>query len=277
VVAVAFVLSFVELSIHRVAHFRTVPVPGEYTALKRATPPGILAEYPLGYSDLYRLWQPIHGRPLVNGAPEGSVADQAHLMVLDPKESGTSAELSLLGVTAIVLHPGGVADVPVQPREPAPSDGYRLVGRFRDSSSVWAVTAPPAPAFVMLVGGFAPPTRLDNGTLVYPLIASGGIAVMEIRSRAAGIVHVEFFAGAPGGQRDLRVQDSGGEHPYGFTGSRHFSENIEVPRGVSQLIFKVDPAPTSEADAVTLTQPRATAATGAATLHAIPVSGDPGF
>jgi len=277
VVAVALVLSFVELSTHRVGHFRTVPVPPEYPALEAGTPKGIVAEYPLGYSDLYRLWQRVHGRPLVNGAPEGSLADEAHLMLLDPREPGTSSALSLLGVTAIVLHPGGPADVPVQPREPTPADGYRLVGRFPDTSSVWAVTASPAPAFVMYTGGFAAPRRLDNGTLVYPLIASGGIAVMEIRSRVPQIVRVDFNAGAPGGQRDLSVQDSQGDHPYGFTGSRHFGENVEVPRGVSQLIFRVDPPATSEADAVVLTQPRVGPATGAATFHAIPVSDDPGF
>jgi hypothetical protein len=277
VVAAAFILSFVELSTHRVAHFRTVPVPPEYAALEADTPNGIVAEYPLGYSDLYRLWQRVHGRPLVNGAPEGSLPDEARLMVLDPKEPGTSAALSLLGVTAIVLHPGGPADVPVQPREPASADGYRLVGRFPDTSSVWAVTAPPARAFVMLTGGFAPPRRLDNGTLVYPLIASGGVAVMEIRSRVPQIVHVDFDAGAPGGQRDLGVQDLQGDHPYGFTGSRHFGEEVEVPRGVSQLIFKVDPPPASEADAIVLTQPQVGPATGPATFHAIPVSDDPGF
>jgi O-antigen/teichoic acid export membrane protein len=276
-VGVALVLSFLELSTHRVAHFRTVPVPPEYTALKRGTPAGVLAESPLGYSDLYRLWQRIHGRPLVNGAPEGSLADQGHLMVLDPKEPGTSSELSLLGVTAIVLHPGGPGDVPVQPREPAPSDGYRLVGRFPDTSSVWAVTAPPAPAFVMLSGGFALPRRLESGSIGYPLIASGGVAVIELRARGTGTVRVEFDATAPGGEHRLRVQDAQGEHPFAFTGSMHFDLNIEVPVGVSQLLLKVDPAPTSEADAVMLSQPRVEAPSGEASLHATAVSPDPGF
>jgi hypothetical protein len=276
VVAVAIVLSFVELSTHRVTHFRTVPVPPEYVALKRDTPSGIVAEYPLGYSDLYRLWQRVHGRRLVNGAPDGSFPDEARMMLLDPKEPGTASMLSLLGITAIVIHPGGPADVPLQPQEPNPGEGFRFVGRFPDTSSVWAVTAPPAPAFVVLSGGFAPPRRLDNGTLVYPLIASGGVGVMEIRSREPRTVHVEFTAGAPGAQRDLLVQDTQGDHKYGFTGSRVFSENVELPRGVSQLIFKTAPA-TSESDAIVLTQPHITAGTGAATFHAIPVSADPGF
>jgi hypothetical protein len=61
VVAAALVVSFVELSTHRPAHFRTVPVPAEYSAVKSGTPNGILAEYPPGYSDIYRLWQRVHG------------------------------------------------------------------------------------------------------------------------------------------------------------------------------------------------------------------------
>jgi len=276
-VAAAIAVSFVELGTHRTHHFRTVPIPPEYTALEQETPTGILAEYPLGYSDIYRLWQRLHDRPLVNGAPEGSIADQAHLMVLDPKEPGTASALSLLGVTAIVLHPGGPGDVPVQPREPVTAEGYRLIGRFPDASSVWTVVAPPAPAFVLLSGGFALPRRLDSGVIGYPLIASGGVAVIELRARTPGIVRVEFDASAPGAQHRLRVQDTQGEHPYPFTGSMHFDANIEVPRGVSQLLLKVDPAPTSEADAIVLTQPRAEARNGLASLHATTVSADPGF
>jgi hypothetical protein len=128
----------------------------------------------------------------------------------------------------------------------------------------------------MLSGGFSPPRRLDDGTLVYPLIASGGVGVMEIRSRNPGTVHVELMAEAPGRQRNLDVQDTQGLHHFGFTGSRRFSQDIDVPRGVSQLIFKTDPA-TSADDAIVFTLPRATAATGPAAFHAIPVSGDPGF
>jgi O-antigen/teichoic acid export membrane protein len=277
VVAVALVLSFVELATHRPPHFRTVPVPPEYTALARNTPDGIVVEYPLGYSDLYRLWQRVHGRPLVNGAPEGSLADQAHLMVLDPKEPGTASALSLLGVTAIVVHPGGPADVPLQPREPAPADGYRLVGRFPDTSSVWAVAAPPAPAFAMFAGGFAAPRRLDNGTIGYPLIASGGVAVLQLRARAAGVVRLLFDVTAPSGARTLRIDEDTGEHTLGFERSLHFDVNVQVPAGVSQLVLKTDPEPTSEADAIVLSQPSAAEANGPAMLRAVTVSSDPGF
>src|SRR5205823_5114151 len=181
------------------SHFRTVPIPPEYTALDQSTPNGILAEYPLGYSDIYRLWQRVHGRPLLNGAPEGSVPDQARLMVLDPAEPGTAQSLALLGVTAIAIHPGGPADAPVAPSEPTPADGYSLVGRYPDDSSVWDVVAHPAPAFVTLAGGFAPPRRLSGSGIRYPLVASGGVALVELRARVAGVIRLVFDASAPKG------------------------------------------------------------------------------
>jgi O-antigen/teichoic acid export membrane protein len=277
VVGAALVLSFVELSTDRPHYFRTVPVPPEYAALERSTPNGILAEYPLGYSDIYRLWQRVHGRPLVNGAPEGSVADQVRFMVLDPVQAGTAQTLSLLGVTAVSIHPGGPADTPLQPREPTSAEGYRLVGRFRDGSSVWAVVAPPAPALVTLPGGFATPRLVAGDVVGYPLIASSGVALLELRAKAAGVIRLVFDATAPSGERQFRIQDARGEHPFRLTGSMPFDLNVEVPRGVSQLLLKIDPAPTSEVDAVVLSQPRAEPASGAAMLRAIPASADPGF
>jgi len=276
VVAAAVVVSFVELSTHRPAHFRTVPVPAEYSAVKSSTPNGILAEYPLGYSDIYRLWQRVHGRPLVNGAPEGSVADQVRFMVLDPAQPGTAQTLSLLGVTAVAIHPGGPADTPLQPREPTHASGYRLVGRFSDRSSVWAVVAPPAPALVTLPGGFATP-RLVAGTVSYPLVAPSGVALLELRAKQPGVIRLVFDATAPSGSRQLRIQDTQGEHSFTVSGSVRIDVNVEVPRGVSQLLLKVDPAATAEADAIVLSQPRAEPASGAAVLYATPSSADPGF
>jgi O-antigen/teichoic acid export membrane protein len=277
VVGVALVLSFFELSTHRVAHFRTVPVPPTYTALERRTPDGIVAEYPLGYSDIYRLWQRVHGRPLVNGAAEGSVADQVRFMILDPAQAGTAQTLALLGVTAVVIHPGGPADTPLQPREPTPAAGYRFVGRFPDRSSVWAVAAPAATAVITLPGGFATPRLVAGDVVGYPLVAPSGVALMELRAKTPGVVRVVFDATAPSGSRQLRIQDAQGEHPVALSGSMHFDLNVEVPRGVSQLVLKIDPAPTSETDAVILSQPRAEPPSGAAALRAIPSSADPGF
>jgi hypothetical protein len=275
-VAGAMVISFVELGTHRVAHFRTVPVPPEYTALESKTPNGVLAEYPLGYSDIYRLWQRVHGRALVNGAPEGSTAEQARFMVLDPAQPGTAESLSLLGVTAVAIHPGGAADTPLQPREPTAGQGYELVGRFPDRSSVWRVVAPAAPAFVTLPGGFAQP-RIVAGNVVYPLIDPSGVALLEIHAKKAGVIRLIFDATAQAGSRVLRIQDSQGEHPYTVSGTTNFDQNVEVARGVSQLLLKVDPAATSEQDAILVSQPRTAPAAGPPALRATPSSSDPGF
>jgi hypothetical protein len=277
-VGIAIVVSFVELSTHRVQHFRTVPVPPEYTALEDFSSNGILAEYPLGYSDIYRLWQRVHGRPLVNGAPEGSLPDEARMMLLDPAQPGTPEQLSLLGVTAIAIHPGGHADVPVQPREPTNVAGYHLVGRYPGGASVWNVTARPAPAFAMLAGGFALPRALADGTIGYPVVASSGVAAIELRAKTAGTIRLVLNAIPPSGStRELRIQGGDEERAFTVSGTTPVSLDVAVPQGVSQLLVKTDPAATSEADAVVLTQPRVEPSTAAPILHAQQISADAGF
>jgi O-antigen/teichoic acid export membrane protein len=277
-VGIAMVVSFVELSTHRVQHFRTVPVPPEYTALEAFSSNGILAEYPLGYSDIYRLWQRVHGRPLVNGAPEGSLPDEARMMLLDPAQPGTPEQLSLLGVTAIAIHPGGHADVPVQPREPTNVAGYHLVGRYPGGASVWNVTARPAPAFAMLAGGFALPRALADGTIGYPVVASSGVAAIELRAKTAGTIRLVLNAIPPSGStRELRIQGGDEERAFPVSGTTPLSLDVAVPQGVSQLLVKTDPAARSEADAVVLTQPRVEPSTAAPILHAQQISADADF
>ena len=276
VVAAAMALSFIELTTHPVGHFRTVPVPPEYTALEQKAPPGILAEYPLGYSDIYRLWQRVHGRPLMNGAPLGSTADFARYAVIDPSDPGAAPDLSLLGVSAILIHPGGPADVPVQPREPATAEGYRLLGRFAQNVTLWDVTAQPAPALALLPSGFAAPQLVGN-RVVNALIDASGVGVLELRAKHGGLVRLDFDATAPKGSSDLRLVDATHEQPFTISGTTHVSTLVQVPQGVSQLLVKVDPAATSLDDAVQLTTPRTTRATGEAQLRPAAVSRDPGF
>src|SRR5205807_2969969 len=131
------------------------PPPPEYAAV-RETPYGILADYPLGYSDVFRLWQRVHGHPLMNGARPNTPADTARLMLLEPTQPGTAEALSLLGVTAIGIHPHAHVDAEVLPGNPSKDKDYRLVGRFPEGASVWDVVAPAAPAFVTLAGVATP-------------------------------------------------------------------------------------------------------------------------
>jgi O-antigen/teichoic acid export membrane protein len=278
IVGVAMVFSFFELTIHPARpRFRTVPVPAEFAAAKKA-PPGIVADYPLGYSDIFRLWQRVHGRPLVNGAPAGTDADYARMMVLDPNQPGTAEALAALGVTAVGIHPEVHVDAEVQPQPPAGNPGYRLISRYPDGASVWQVTAKPAPAFVTLPGGFGVPRRLADGRVGWPLSGSGGVGVLELRARKAGTVLLTFDVLPPkAGSWNLRVADPQREQPFTLTGPTTVTVNVAVPRGVSRLLLKVDPAPTSEADALMIVMPRTAPGTGAATLHAEKLSDKPGL
>jgi hypothetical protein len=272
------VFSFLELTT-RVWHdnFRTVPVPAEYGAVAQ-TPRGILAEYPLGYSDIYRLWQMRHGRALLNGAPPATTADEARVMLLDPAQKGTAQNLALLGVSAIGIHPGAHVDAEVRPSNPARDPGYRLVGRFADGASIWDVVATPAPALVTLPGGFLAPSRSADGFYGFPFVASGGVGLMEVRAKTAATVQLVFDAVPLGGtQRTLRVTDANNQVTFALSRRTHVSVTVSVPRGLSQLLLKIDPAPTSAADAVDISPPYTQATSRPARLQATLVSTNPGF
>ena len=276
-VGAAMIVSYLELSIKPVSHFRTVPVPPEYVALDR-TPRGILAEYPLGYSDIFGFWQRYHGRPLLNGSPPGTVGDEERLMLLDPAVPGTARTLALLGVTAIGIHPGAHVDSEVLPREPVGVAGYRLVGRFSDGASFWRVTAPPAAALATLHGAFAIPRRRQDGFVGYSLVSPAGVGALELRSKQPGVVRVFFDAEPPAGsQRLLRVADAKGERDFTLDGRTHVSVIVEVPRGLSVLLIKAKPPSTSEDHAVALSAPYAESSSGEPVLHAELLSPDPGF
>jgi hypothetical protein len=278
VVGAAMAFSFLELTIHPAEYrFRTVPVPPEYSVVDR-TPSGILAEYPLGYSDIYRLWQSRHGRPVMNGAPVSTQADAARLVLLDPAQPGTAEALSLLGVTAIAIHPGAHVDAEVPPTDPRRVAGYKLLGRFPDAASVWQVTAARAPALVTFAGGFAPPKQLDDGSVGYAFNSPSGVGALNITAPKAGVVKLVFEATPPAGkQRTLRIADSKAEQAFALDGRTQVSVLVEVPRGQSQLLVKTDPAPTSDADSIVVSAPRARRGPGSAALHADLISPDPGF
>ena len=99
---------------------------------------------------------------------------------------------------------------------------------------------------------------------------------MELRAKTAGVIRLVFDATSPAGSHQLRIADKQGDHAYPLSGVTHIDVNVQVPRGVSQLLLKVDPPATSENDAVVLSQPRAEPASGAA-VQSIPTSPDPGF
>jgi O-antigen/teichoic acid export membrane protein len=276
-VGAAMVLSFLELTLREPEHFRTVPVPPEYSALEQ-TPRGILAEYPLGTSDVFRMWQRAHGRPLFNGSPSETQGDYVRHILLDPAAPGTAQALSLLGVTAIGIHPGAHVDAEAPFHDPARAKGYRLIGRFHDGASIWQVIANPAGAIVSPTGGFANPKEAPQGFVGHALVSPAGVGVLDIVAKVGGVVRLAFDAVAPKhDKRSLRIADAEREQAFTVQGRVHLSVLVEIPRGESQLLVKTDPAATSQDDAILLSDPRAKKASGEPALHATLVSLNPGF
>ncbi len=280
VVVVAMVVSFLELGVNPARpRFRTT-VPPEYTALE-STPPGIVAEYPLGQDPDQLFWQRAYARPFLGGVPAGTPgqADDARRALVDPAVPGTAEQLALLGVTAIVTHPDALDFAQVAPavRGAHWGSGYSLVARTPDGTSVWRVVAPPAPALVTLTGGFSGPTGPTDGVVGYPLVSPAGVGTIEFTAQRSGIVRLSFFATPPGRRQTLRLADETNELSFPLDGKTPVSALVEIPRGRSLLLAKTDPAATSESDAIVLSAPRATTAIGSPELHAEQFSGNPGF
>jgi O-antigen/teichoic acid export membrane protein len=278
-VALALLVSFLELSVSPTKpHYRTQPLPAEYAALER-TPPGIVAEYPLGVSNDHIVWQTSYRRPVMNNADFGTPADDAERAVLSPSAPGVAHTLALLGVTAIVTHPDALDYIAGAPSVPNArwGPGYELVGRASDGSSTWQVVATPAPALVTLPSGFGQPEPPVDG-VGFPLVSSGGVGYLELRTKEQQVIELTFDAQSPGGREQvLRLSDEQTEVPFTLHGRSSVAVRVAVPEGTSRLLVKTDPAATSTEDAITVFSPHAEATSGAPQLHAELVSSDAGF
>jgi len=279
-VAVVMVASFLELAVNPARPRLRTTVPPEYVELT-STPPGIVAEYPLGLDPDQLFWQRTYDRPFLGGVPEGTPgqADDARRALIDPAATGTAEALALLGVTAVVVHPDALETVhgPVIETDAGLGPGYRLVAKASNGTSVWRVTAPAAPALVTYSGGFGNPTWSKQTGVGYPLLAPSGVATLEFAARAPAVVRLAFEATPPDGSRTLRLADATRELSYPLDGRTHVSALVSLPSGRSYILVKTDPAATSEADAIVLAGAHATTAAREPELEAVSISGAAGF
>jgi hypothetical protein len=200
-------------------------------------------------------------------------------MVLDPAVPGVAETLAFLGVTAIVTHPDALRYVDAAKDVPNASwgPGYELVSRAPDGSSVWRVTATPAPALVTLAGGFGEPSPTPDGLVGYPLVSPAGVGTIEFVARAPSTVRLQFAATPPRARQVLRLADADTELSVTLEGTTDVDVLVEVPVGHSYLTVKTDPAATSVEEAIVFSKPRAVLAFGTPALVAVPISPDPGF
>jgi O-antigen/teichoic acid export membrane protein len=275
VVVVAVIFSFLELHIDPTKSvFDTRAVPPQYAAVTH-TQPGILAEYPLRRSDIYTMWQRVHGRPLLDGAADGTYANDVRLSLVDPRSPGTPPQLALLGVTSMVTRTTALDyEENKAPERPNASwgAGYELVQRFPDGSSVWKVSASPAPALSILAGAdFALPV-FRNGFFAYPLIAPAGH--IELMSPTSHALQLQFDARSTDGvRRTLTMTGANDELTFPISGWTRISASVRVPQGRSVLALTFDPAP-SELD-VELTAPWTGPASTQPLLQAFPTAATP--
>jgi O-antigen/teichoic acid export membrane protein len=273
-VGVASVVSFLELAIPPARPIvRSDPAPALYDAVAQA-PAGILAEYPLKNSTISIYWQREHGRPLLNGAGAGTYASNVARTLVNPRAPGTAAKLALLGVTAIVSRPGALDyKSEATPDIPGASwgAGYTLLGRYPDGSSVWRVSARPAPALPIFARrDFEDPLDPRDGFVGYPLSGSSGR--IELSAPTRRVVRLQFDA-VPTSQAPLSLHLTGaiGELTVPLSGATRVSALVQIPQGRSLLVVAVEPTPAPGVVPVELSAPWTERASGRSVVRAAPV------
>jgi hypothetical protein len=245
VCAVFGLFSWYELSVSSPGLAAVDAPPPEYLALRKA-PPGIVAEYPLVALDQarnsdYTFWRRVDGRRLLNGASHGSFPDLVREALEDPASPGTAAALSALGVSTILVHPDAYTSFGVP--KPVPNDlgsGYRVLGRFPDGTSMWKVTAPPAPALATFGNGFGA-SELTGRPSRWLLENDGTI---EMYARKAGLYRARIGMVSYGQPRTVWIEGGRGSRRFvAPPGGADFSLLLHVPAGQSTLTVKTRPGP----------------------------------
>jgi hypothetical protein len=190
----------------------------------------------------YLFWRRVDRRRLLNGGSPGSFPNAVREALEDPASPGTAAALSALGVSTILVHPDvyTAQGVPKQ----APNDlgsGYRLLGRFPDGTSMWKVTAAPAPALATFGSGFGP-TELPGGQPSRWLLEKDG--TIELYAPRGGVYRARIGVVSYGRSRTVRIE---GEGVFRLFVARpdggDVSLLLRVPAGRSSLTVETRPGP----------------------------------
>lgn len=236
VVVVAVAVSHVELATERAPLVRLDVAPGEY-ALVKDTPAGILAEYPLvaasepsGSTTL--VWQRVHGRRLLNGAPQGTLGESFRPSLVDPSAPGTASALATLGVTTVVDRRDPSRLLPLGP-------GYALVGRAADGVAVWRVTAKPGVAVGL--DGFGPPEPAQRDRW-FQWSTEARPSVLFYAARP-GLYRARLLVGSYAVPRRTTFGGSGTGRGVRVTSIAPRTLLLRLPRGLSRLTIATDPGP----------------------------------
>jgi hypothetical protein len=239
-------ISFVELSISPPPLLVKIGVPPEYY-LVEDSPNGILVEYPMGaageaYNSDYVFWQRWHERPLLNGAPSGTLPEAIRQVVADPSEADVAGGLATLGVTTVVNRPGiypfPTGDLRL-PRDLGP--GYELVGSTPSGVGVWKVTADPAPLAVFR-DGFSFAEQASGWPVARWM--TDRTATIEVIADEAGPYTVSFRAGSFNEPRRLVIQGAGSSWAVEIPGDQTALQiPVDLPRGRSTFTLSIDPGP----------------------------------
>jgi hypothetical protein len=245
-VVIAAVVSFVELPIETNPATTDVSHPPPYVRALASVKRGSVAEYPLARSEQavnsdYLFNQRVHGRRLINGAALDTRADAFGQALVNPVSPETASSLAALGVSEVVMRPSVYAFTGGFPPPARLGPGYRLVRAFPDLTSVWRVTARPAPAVAAYRTGFSHAETPRGGTWRW---VGADQATVEIWARRSGVYRAAFNVVSYARARLLRIKGRTESRfrPALARGNR-VSVALRLPRGVSVVRLDTRPGP----------------------------------
>lgn len=179
----------------------TTPAGPEVYRVLRMQPPGLVADYPIepaSAPNATAIWyQGVHGKPIINGFPEGSEDESRKLELADLGDAETAPELARLGVRYAV--------VGVNYRGGQPSVGFELIHRDSTGAALYRVTADPAKAGVDALSGFTVPEGPPNAHYRWLGEQRGRIAIWAACDHCRGTL--VFQTSSAGRPRTLSVTD----------------------------------------------------------------------
>jgi hypothetical protein len=244
--AVAAAISLVELPIEASPATTDVSVLPRYYRAVEAASPGILAEYPLAQADQavnsdYLFWQRRHGRRLVNGAQPDTFADAVGQALVDPASPEVPSALAMLGVSVAVVRPNTYSYSGGRAAPARLPPGYRLLGRFGDTS-VWRVIARPAPAIAAFRDGFGHVETPPGIKSAWRWLDSPH-GVVELDVQRPGTYLARFQINSYGRTRIVRIGGRNDFRLFAVSNPRTVSFPVRLERGPSHFVLDVRPGP----------------------------------
>lgn len=179
-------------------------IPGVYKWLEKQPQGVVIAEYPFMRNIevqqyKYQFYQRIHRKPLINGAPEGTLGDAFRRQMQYPQSEDTAKLLACLGTDYMVVHKDFYSEKDM--KEIDKNTGLKFIVDFPDAR-VYKVIAKPDSLNIVYWQSFGSWEKWDDGGYWRWM---GNDATIWVSTDKSKVVDIRFKILAFARDRELRV------------------------------------------------------------------------